>query len=221
MKNILYIIILLGWANLVNASLINPGVITSVRYISNELVFIGDGGSTEIKKTSLLDDRTILEFDIKNEIQSNSPIYLNFYLRNIDRPAFTDISVFSYIGNGNPDLSDFYNTNTTLTTFNDEGITPTFNCNIVCEYSPFSIDVTDIYNTYVLNEDEFIGFVFKADSSGARYDLDNGSNITKALISLSSEKLPGATVVPVPATFWLLGSGIFALMTLSRKKPSN
>lgn len=146
-----------------------------------------------IYNTNDVDSRTILEFKIENKSQTSSRIYLNFLLRNIDRPQFGKISIHSYVGNGNAEISDYYNTNSLVTSFNDEGnytadrCIPTFY--YACEYEPFSIDVTEIYNMYISGNKKYLGFVFSIDGWPARYDFTSADNHFRSFISLSTEKV--------------------------------
>lgn len=185
---------------------LRPTVGFSSRVTSGHNVIIGSGdlGSLFIKKGT--EDRTLLEFDLSGAATSVGPIYLNFYLRNIDRPAFSPLSLYAYTGDGLVAASDFFRTDTFITSFTDFGLLPEnfdpLKCSqgivpIGCEFKAFSLDVTNIYNTFVTTGRRFLGFLLLADTTAARYDLNKGgadSSLALA-IALSNQKLPP---LPVP-----------------------
>lgn len=163
----------------------------------------GDLGSLSVQKGT--EDRVLLEFDISDASVRSEPVFLNFYMRNIDRPNFSTLSLYAYEADGIVQANDFYKTETYITSFTDEGKNPEYfdlqTCQdtgwpIGCEYNPFSLDVTDIFNQFINQGKQYIGFLLLANTTEARYDLNKGgatSQLAQA-ISLSDKTLESLSV---------------------------
>jgi len=185
----------------------------------NAIVGSSDLGSLYIKKAT--EDRAILEFNITSLSISMNPIYLNFFMRNIDRPNFSTLSLYGFAGNGLVEINDFYRNDIFITSFTDNG---SILANSDPAFVPYSLNVTNIFNDFISNGNSFLSFLLLANTADARYDLNSGgvNSVYAQAISLSDQillPLPppsgsgagsgvGATPVPEPATITLLSIGL-------------
>jgi hypothetical protein len=181
--------------------LIEPTAAFGARLIYGQNVIVGSPtedpniyGYLPIKEGT--SDRTCLEFSLEGQPKTSEKLYLNFYMRNLDDPNYSILSLYSYSADGIAAANDYFKTDYFISNFTDYGEYGTNGWN------SFSLDVTDIYNQSIDANLDYLGFNLKANDTVARYDLNYGQvdSYQGQAIALHHNPLPDIGIVEGLAT---------------------
>ena len=114
----------------------------TARLIGGLNVLVGDSGGREgtvwnydfLSVKEGTSDRVCLEYFIGDLTVSPNVIF-NFNMSNMDDPMYSNLSLYAYEANGLANASDYYNTDTYITTFSDFGASGT---------NAYSLNITNI-----------------------------------------------------------------------------
>mgnify|MGYP001814617704 CR=1 FL=1 len=156
-------------------------------------------------------NRGAVEFDISTLVDSSSigsatlsltteSVYINDTIVN----GTVEIGIHGFAGNGVKDKPDF-NIDNQLNVFTAAGLTT------------YTIDVTDYLRTLVGNNDAYAGFMLECLQTSPSCGASNNVYISGISGGINAPLL-SIEAVPVPAAFWLFGSGLLGLVGLARRK---
>jgi hypothetical protein len=165
--------------------------------------------------------RAFYEFDIGNlSLPTNTVIRratLNTPIRNFQasyRRFY--LSLFGYVGNGRPDLSDF---NTGVGLGSEDAYDPTYNPERPRDQINF--DVTYFINQQVSNRDDFAGFRIGVDNSDFPVvDLNYGNALLRGYYDVPPTLIIETEPVPEPTTIFGSALALGVGGWLKRKKSS-
>jgi hypothetical protein len=218
-----------------------------VKYDTGLIGEVSDGAlAITNRPTSGFEVRVVLEFAADPPLQSNGPVYLNFYLRNLARPSYGTFTLFAFSGDGAVTNDDFFRTSNPFAVFSDFGLNPPGVPNVSqcvydaamqnvsqlgCEYTPFSIDVRDVVDSLLGAGAANLGFLIAVspDQPVSNYDMNLGAareDLNK-FITLSNQTLdpfpvpPTYASIPSPGTLYLVSVALLGVAATRRPKASS
>ncbi len=203
MKKLLVLLaVLVFTASMVRATVItiSPVDAKGIRFIEAQYFVVS---YLNVKTSPMLEDRTLLEFNVSGLSGTILLATLDLSFGNLDYPEPPDgiIDVFTYVGDGVVIADEFYAGGTTpFVSFVGEN-DPEYGYG----YGYISIDVTSAVQDVLTAGEEFIGFRLSTETDD-RFTVGWSIGVPD----------PVLTVVPEPGTIALLGLG--ALLLRRRRK---
>lgn len=193
-KNIIAIasILFFSSAMKLDAATLMPSDITGLRSF--------DGGKNVLllefaAVNPFTEDRTVAHFNISRTSRLLPSATLNIPIDNFDPEIPNGIfELYSFAGDGLVSI-DEWDSGTPFYTFTS----------VSGEIQTLSIDISMLLKTAVDKEDHYLSFSFRAGNAN-RYFLSEAVGLTDPSISL----------IPLPSTIYLMGSGLLALAGISR-----
>lgn len=165
----------------------------------------GDTGKGYISGLGNAEDRTIFEFSLSGvTLDSQSSVHFTPYVNRVDGSTLgntpTSVTLYTFVGNGTPQISNGTPTGTALAT-----TAP------IASLGYLDFDVTSAVKLAAESGATSVGFLFVANNSGGAVEF-NGGYFADQPVS----QLVVSEVVPEPASLGMLALG--AAMLLKRKK---